>query len=69
MNGRLGAVLGAALLLATGLTGAAPLLAAQQQDAVVKVRAGVHPDRNRLVFDWPSGAGDYSVAQQGDTVQ
>ena len=69
MNGRLGAVLGAALLLAGGLTGAAPPLAAQQPDPVVRVRAGVHPDRNRLVFDWPSGAVDYSVAQQGDTVQ
>ena len=55
MNGRLGAVLGAALLLATGLTGAAPLLAAQQPDPVVQVRAGVHPDRNRLVFNWPTG--------------
>ena len=69
MNGRLGAVLGAALLLAAGLTGAAPPLAAQQPDPVVQVRAGVHPDRNRLVFNWPSGAVDYSVAQQGDTVQ
>src|SRR4051794_896888 len=69
MNGRLGAVLGAALLLAGGLTGAAPPLAAQQPDPVVQVRAGVHPDRNRLVFNWPNGAVDYSVAQQGDTVQ
>src|SRR3712207_4056913 len=69
MNGRLGAVLGAALLLAGGLTVAATPLAAQQPDAVVRVHAGVHPDRNRLVFDWPSGAVDYSVAQQGDTVQ
>jgi hypothetical protein len=55
MNGRLGAVLGAALLLAGGLTGAAPPLAAQQPDPVVRVRAG--------------GVVDYSVAQQGDTVQ
>jgi tetratricopeptide (TPR) repeat protein len=69
MNGRLGAVLGAALLLAGGLTAAAPLLAAQQPDPVVQVRAGVHPDRNRLVFNWPGGAVDYTVAQQGDTVQ
>ena len=69
MNGRLGAVLGAALLLATGLTGAAPLNAAQQPDPVIQVRAGVHPDRDRLVFNWPDGAVDYTVAQQGDTVQ
>ena len=69
MNGRLGAVLGAALLLAAGLTGAAPPLAAQQPDPVVQVRAGVHPDRDRLVFNWPDGAVDYTVAQQGDTVQ
>src|SRR4051812_25782018 len=68
MTGRLGAALGAALLLAVGLTGAAAPGAAQQTDPVVRVRAGVHPDRNRLVFEWP-GSVDYTVAQQGDTVQ
>ncbi|KJB90928.1 tetratricopeptide repeat protein [Skermanella aerolata] len=69
MRVRLGAVLGAALLLAGGLTAAVPPAAAQQPDPVVRVRAGVHPDRNRLVFDWPGGPVDYSVARQGDTVQ
>jgi tetratricopeptide (TPR) repeat protein len=68
MTGRLGAALGAALLLAVGLTGAAAPGAAQQTDPVVRVRAGVHPDRNRLVFEWP-GSVDYTVAQQGDTIQ
>src|SRR3954471_13919006 len=68
MTGRLGAALGAALLLAVGLTGAAAPGAVQQTDPVVRVRAGVHPDRNRLVFEWP-GSVDYTVAQQGDTVQ
>src|SRR3954465_7195808 len=68
MTGRLGAALGAALLLAVGLTGAAAPGAVQQTDPVVRVRAGVHPDRNRLVFEWP-GSVDYTGAQQGDTVQ
>src|SRR6187431_2717726 len=69
MKVRLGAVLGAALLLAGGLTAAVPPVAAQQPDPVVRVRPGVHPDRNRLVFDWPGGAVDYAVARLGDTVQ
>jgi len=69
MKVRLGAVLGAALLLAGGLTTAVPPVAAQQPDPVVRVRTGVHPDRNRLVFDWPGGAVDYAVARLGDTVQ
>src|SRR3954454_13566617 len=68
MTGRLGAALGAALLLAVGLTGAAAPGTAQQTNPVVKVRAGVHPDRNRLVFEWP-GAVDYTVDQRGNTVQ
>ncbi|UEM20188.1 tetratricopeptide repeat protein [Skermanella mucosa] len=78
MATRLGAALGAAMLLAAGLTGGPDPAAAQQaapagsgpaaSDTVVRVRAGVHPDRNRLVFDWP-GAVDYSIARRGDTVQ
>jgi tetratricopeptide (TPR) repeat protein len=34
----------------------------------VRIRTGTHPDRNRLVFDWPRGA-NYTVEQQGRTVQ
>ncbi len=39
---------------------AAPALAQEQ----VKVRAGVHSDYNRIVFDWP-GAPAYEIAQDG----
>ncbi|EWY37158.1 hypothetical protein N825_21460 [Skermanella stibiiresistens SB22] len=55
----------AALVAALSLSTA---LGAATAETVVGVRAGVHPDRNRLVFDWPEAV-DYTVAQQGDTVQ